>query len=1410
MQNPEVYELTNPQKSIWFTEQYYKGTTVNNICGSVLIEQNVNIDILNKAINKFIENNDSFRTRLKLINGNVYQYFTDHTTYDFEFINLNESSEIETYAKQMVSTPFEMIDSKLFNFKLFTLANGYGGFIVNAHHIISDAATFSFIATEVTSNYSILLKNEPIPKKEYSYIDYIKSEKDYLNSNRFEKDKSYWNELLSTLPEPATIPTLKNNEPDSCEADRKECIFDPAYMKKINAFCKNYNISIYNFLIAIYSLYIGRANNLSNFLIGTPILNRTTYAEKHTSGMYISTSILNININNDLTFAEFSQEIAKSTMSLLRHQKYNYQYIIDDLRKKDKSIPNLYNVMLSYQITKATDLNSEIQYESKWYANNCISNDIDIHFHDNDNTGNLLVEYDYKKCKYTNKDMEDIHKRILHIINQILSNENTNLKDIEIVTEEEKEELIYSFNSTEIEIPSNINIIDLFKVQVKNNPNKIAITYENQSITYYELDQKSSQIANMLLENKISLGNIVAILLPKSIEFFISIIGILKVGAIYIPIDINFPDNRINYIMSDSKPSLCITNSFQKNRISNTQTIDFYECNNFDNVFDKKINIHEDTGCYIIYTSGTTGNPKGIVATHKNVVNYTYSFQHEFKLSSSKDTVLQQFTPSFDAFVEEFYPALLNGIKIFSVSKDTTLDLNKLENYIKENNVTLISCAPLLLNELNKLKVLPSVHTFISGGDILKKSFFSNLIKYANVYNTYGPTETTVCSTYHKCTTEENNSIPIGKTIANYKNYILSDNNRLLPKGTIGELCIGGNGVTLGYLNNPNLTNEKFITLPFINERVYKTGDLCRINTNNEIEFIGRKDCQLKINGYRISLNEIEKMINQYPSIKNCIVIDFKDNSDIKKLCAYYIGSNTITTKELHEYLIKVMPHYMIPSIFIRIDSIPTNINGKIDKKQLPNPLDFYKNKSSEYVAPISPLEKDLVDIWEKILNIKKLSITDNLFDLGADSISIIQFQSYIADKNIHINVQDLYKNPSIRELAEQIEKNSFRNINVTKYQEININNLNINQPHKPEINNVLITGVTGFLGIHILNYLLNNYKCKIYCLVRGKDLKFAINRLKTLYKFYFNKNLFFDDKISILQGDISKEYLGLSLNEYSNLCDNIDTVIHSAATVKHYGNESIFEEFNIFGTKNIIQFCLDSNSQLHHISTISVSGERTYNASDTYFTEKDFWINQDYYKNIYVKSKFEAEYCIYKAITEKNLYAKIYRVGNLTGRYTDGQFQKNIETNSFYKTLKNIIELHKVPSSVKNFSIDLTPVDLASEAISKLVLNNRTSNIVYHIYNNIISIQQLINMLNDLGLDITIYDIPQTKEEKSFTNSLSHNTTFDENTSSIILSNDITNNYLNQIDFNWSIVDKEYLNKLINYMKKSNYLSKE
>ena len=1285
MQSHEVYQLTNPQKSIWFTEQYYKGTTVNNICGSVLIEQKVNIDLLNTAINKFIENNDSFRTKLKLIDGIVYQYFTEDSNYNFEHLNLQDSSEIETHAKQMVSIPFEMIDSKLFDFKLFTLANGYGGFIVNAHHLISDAATFSFIATEVTSNYSMLLKNEPIPKKEYSYIDYIKSEKDYLSSKRFEKDKTYWNELLSSLPEPATIPTLKNNEPDSCEADRKECFFDNEYMKKINAFCKNHNISIYNFLIAIYSFYIGRVNNFSNFLIGTPILNRTTFAEKHTSGMYISTSILNININNDLTFAEFSQEIAKSTISLLRHQKYNYQYIIDNLRKKDKTIPNLYNIMLSYQITKATDSNSEIQYESKWYANNCISDDIDIHFHDNDNTGNLLVEYDYKKCKYTNKDMEDIHKRILHVINQILSNENTNLKDIEIVTEEERNEILFDFNNTSTDYPKDKTIIQLFEEQVAKTPNNIAVVYGDKKLTYKELSILSNKLCNHLINNNIKPNDRICLYFNNSIELVVSILGVLKCGCCYIPIDVNYPFERISYIFNNSNSKKILSNSKHSYKLAEFSecvlNIDLEDIAKIENSSFDNSNIK--ASAYIIYTSGSTGNPKGVEISHYNLTNYIYYSKKTYVGNEVTNFPLYS-SISFDLTVTSIFTPIISGYSIYIYEDENPQLL--LQKIISDGKVQIIKLTPAHLILLcDCIKGKSSVNKLIVGGDILSTEISKKLSKAFNnnikIYNEYGPTEATVgCMIYEYNENDNYSSVPIGVPIDNTNIYILDDNLNLLPYGSLGEIFISGNGICKGYINNKDLTAEKFINNPYQeNQKLYKTGDIAKMYPNGIIEYIGRSDFQVKINGFRIELGEIQSKILTYPGIKDCYVTVVEmDNS--KAICAYYVSNETIDISNIKHFLSTYLPTYMIPKYYIPLDVIPLTINGKPNKSLLPLPI---ANNTNTFIAPKTKLQKIIHDVMCQILDISKMSITTDFFDYFIDSLAIIKAQAILYSKGYNVNTQAFYEYSNIQDLEKHIISENSRNI-INDSDETDIDLINIKDiqyslnKNFSNYKNILLFGATGFLGIHILYDLIINTNYNVYCIIREKDNLSPVQRITELMRFYFkDMNIKkYLNRIHIIKGDLSIDRFSLSNNKYNTLGKIIDCVIDSAAIVKHYGDYKLFYDINVLGTERLIEFCTKHKIPLHHISTLSVSGYGLVKTPDCVFSESDFYVGQNYMDNTYVRSKFEAEKLIYDACKNDNLIATIYRVGNITNRFLDGFFQKNYSDNAFINRLTAFINL--------------------------------------------------------------------------------------------------------------------------------------
>lgn len=507
----EIYDLTSPQKSILYTEQFYKGSSINNICGTAIIHTEINFDVLKKAVNVFVENNDSFQLRLVLVDNEMKQFKTDFEPFDVEIVDLGSKDELAILEEKMYRTPFDITKKCLYDVKLFRYKDNSGGFIFNVHHLIGDSWALGIVAREVVHTYECLLQNVPTPKNEdFSYINYINSEKEYVSSNKLKKDKEYWDNIFETIPEPATIPSTTLSKTDtntntnfSCEGKRNSFTVPKNIMDEITEYCKLNNISVFNFFMAVYSLYIGRVSNSNDFVIGTPILNRTNFKEKNTTGMFINIAPLRINIDNAQDFKSYVLSIAKNSMSMLRHQKYSYQYVLEGLRERDFSLPNLYNIVLSYQITSAVD-NNGIPYETTWSFNGNCADDIDIHLYDLNNTGNIIVAYDYKVSKYEDKDIENIHNRVLHIIKQILAKTDICLNDILVVTSSEKYKILYNFNSTEIKYDFNKTVHCLFEEQVSKTPDKIAIVCNNEKLSYEELNNKANMVANYLINSGIN------------------------------------------------------------------------------------------------------------------------------------------------------------------------------------------------------------------------------------------------------------------------------------------------------------------------------------------------------------------------------------------------------------------------------------------------------------------------------------------------------------------------------------------------------------------------------------------------------------------------------------------------------------------------------------------------------------------------------------------------------------------------------------------------------------------------------------------------------------------------------------------------------------------------------------------
>lgn len=1028
--------LTNSQKSIWVTEQFYKGSSINNICGTAIIKEEIDFEKLEEAIQIVSQKHDNFWLKLKRENERIKQMLSERKKIQIDIINVENAKELESKREKIVRIPFNSENSELFKFYIFKFNNGEGAFMLNIHHLIADAWTLALICNEIIKTYSALKQNKKIETNAiYSYIDYINSEQEYFKSEKFQKDKAYWEEKFKILPEVASIPgsIRKNVDLVNPRGKRKQFELHKKDVVKIKKYCKENKISLYNFFMAIYSIYIGEISNLDEFVIGTPILNRTNFKEKNAAGMFINVAPFKINLDQDLFFASFVKNIAIDSVSMLKHQKYSYQALLENLREKNKNIPNLYKILLSYQITNAMQKEENINYKTEWTFNGCCANDMDIHIYDINDTGNLSIAYDYKTSIYTLKDINAIHKRILNIIYQVICNKDIKLSDIDIVTSAEKHELIEVFNNNKLEYDKNIPFIKYFEEQTEKMPENVAIIFENKKITYKELNEKANSLAYELRKNGVTNNTIVGILQERSFEVLIAIIAVLKAGGCYIPIAPDYPNERIEYMLEDSNASILLTSG--SNRIkTNKKIIDIKDEQIYKSHKENLTNISKpDDLSYLIYTSGSTGTPKGVMLKQQNLSNFYNSMKEiiNYLKDGKQHKILSITTVSFDIFAFETLMSLTRGLTVYLTNENEQKLTSEIERIVNENKVEIMQTTPSVmkfhLENIKNKNNIKSLKYIMLAGEPLHKTLVDKIkaiIPEVTIFNGYGPSETTIFSTIANVTEQE--EITVGKPINNTQIYILNKNKKFVPQWTIGEIYIAGDGVGKGYINKDEQTKNSFIKNPFkLNEIMYKVGDLGTFKENGDIICYGRIDNQVKIRGLRIELTEIEKQMQAVYNIHDCVVVKKQVNGK-DALCAYYVEDGYVDKNILRIALHSKLPEYMVPQYFVKLEKIPHTPNGKIDRKSLPVP-DF-KEAEVIIVKPRNEIDKKLVRIIERMLPISKVSIEDTLLELGGDSLTAITLSTKImATFNVQINIKDLLSNYKIKDISDYIQKNQSK-----------------------------------------------------------------------------------------------------------------------------------------------------------------------------------------------------------------------------------------------------------------------------------------------------------------------------------------------------------------------------------------------
>lgn len=926
-----------------------------------------------------------------------------------------------------------------------------------------------------------------------------------------------------------------------------------------------------------------------------------------------------------------------------------------------------------------------------------------------------------------------------------------------------------TLNQTIADYDKNTTIPDVFYQVAKQFAERIALSYEGGKLTYRQLNEQSNQVAHMLVANGLQKGNHVAIFMERSKETVISLLGVLKAGGVYVPIDPSYPKERCQYLLNDTGAPYILTKNEYKALLndfihSDSQKHTVLTVSQSENGYSQE-NIHGELHpsdlAYIIYTSGSTGKPKGVLLKHGAVINLITDNQRIYH--STEDDVFSQFISySFDPSVTETFTAFFSGARLHMLTSVERLSIEAFAEMIGREQVTTATIPNAFFTQLathlpkEYREKLTTLNYLSVGGEALLPAIVQKWQEKfglsTEIINVYGPTECTVLSSYFKVKsqiTDMQSSIPIGRPVANYEMYVVNAEEQLCPVHVTGELCIAGVGLAAGYLHQPEKTAEVFVPhLLKPNQKMYRTGDLVRLLPSGDIEFVGRKDSQIKVRGFRIELGEIETVLSNHPSIQEVVIIAKKMSDGNNHLFAFYTVASGMQLDEdtLRDYLANLLPDYMVPERFMELPEMPLSPTGKIDRKQLAS-LEVTLSRSNTYIAPENDTQRMLATAWEYVLGIEPIGIHDNFFHIGGHSLKVLEILVQVKKHIPFLKIQDFFQYQTIAELDQYIRSYQPEAVDVQEQTAPLIfkdlmepSPLEVSQTVKPlPMTSVLLTGATGYLGSHVLYELLTTTTAHIYCLIRPSAHTTIEEKLIDSMQFYFG-SVFADQikgRITVIQGDLGKQRLQLSDEDEQMIMEEITTIIHCGADVRHFGAADHFNNVNVNGTRYLLEISKRKPGvHFHYVSTIGIPEELA--AIQWGPNEEKGNFNYDVkLDNVYTQSKLEAENLVRNAVQDA-IPVSIYRVGNLSCHSETGKFQRNIDDNAFYRMIKSMLYLGKTPTA--QWHVDFTPINYASQALVSLAAQSAANGHVFHLCNPVsITYFELIDTIKELGYDLTI-----------------------------------------------------------------------
>ncbi|QHI35444.1 Surfactin synthase subunit 2 [Kordia antarctica] len=1013
------YPLSSSQYRIWLLSQLEEGSIAYNMYSLNTINGEIDKLAIETAFKKIVKRHEILRTVFKENNeGELRQYIKNMNEIDtnIRYLDCSNKSiaDIQKNAQKEFIASFDLELGLLVRLSLYKVESDKYWLLLGMHHIISDGWSMGVFIKEFLEIYEAITKNrkENLPELTIQYKDYAVWQQNLLNDTNQKQQKTFWTDQLnSTLPV-LNLPTDYPRPPiKTYNGAKKRKVFNSETFKRFNAFCYKEEGTLFIGLLTILNIFLYKCTNQTDFIIGTPVAGRNSVDLEHQLGCYINTLALRNSFTSKTSFLKLFHDIKKNTISVFENDQYPFDELVKSLDlKQDASRTPIFDVMLLLQNDETAeiseDTNKDITIGSFDVAPKVYSK-FDITFGFEEYGDDLVATIEYNTDLFKETTILRFFDHIETLMEACTSNSKMGINALNFLNATEKEAVVNTFNPKLNWDKKWTSINQLFEAQVQKKSHQIAVVVKETEISYKTLNERACQFANFLSKKyKIVHGDIIGVHAERDEWLMTIILGIQKLGAVYVPIEIDYPQERIDYIASNCKSKIIINTTTVQEFVS---SIDTYEKSKLSTA------TTQDDITYIIYTSGSTGQPKGVKISHKNVSSFISWARSEFSLDDI-DTVLATTSVSFDISIFEFFYTLCSGKKLVLFKNVFEIEATDL----KEGKI-LLNTVPSAMDILRAKQIDFRAFTAINlAGEQLKESHLKGVdLQKVKVRNLYGPTENTIYTTTAIITDKK--AINIGAPVDNTNIYILSDTMNFQPVGVPGELCITGLGLSPGYINNEEITNEKFIDNPYVKgQKLYKTGDIGRWLPNGTIQLYGRKDFQVKIRGYRIELGEIESKLNQYNTIKTSVVIA-KRIKEQMELIAYIVPEKELEISELRNYLGKSLPQYMLPNYFVKLKELPLLTNGKLDRSKLPNPEGTTLESEDIYEAPTTEIEELLVQIYEYIFPNRRIGIQDSFFRLGGDSIKSIQIVSRLKQNGYKVDLKDILQFPVIKELSHKV-----------------------------------------------------------------------------------------------------------------------------------------------------------------------------------------------------------------------------------------------------------------------------------------------------------------------------------------------------------------------------------------------------